>query len=86
MAQGVSDAIELVKETPPYAVVLDLFGGSEDAWQQLKPSVNGSQLIVAGKFTPDSVAKRLQPDAYVANGNVRGVINALLALNHKHSP
>jgi len=84
VAHGVSDALELAKEIPPRAVVLDLFHGSEDAWRRIKPAINGSRLIVAGKFTTASVAERMHPDAYVANGDVAEIIQALRSLNGAH--
>jgi ActR/RegA family two-component response regulator len=86
VAHGVADAIDLAQEAPPGAVVLDLVHGSEDAWRRIKPAAGGSRLIVGGKFTARSVADRLQSDCYVSNGNVSGIMEALLSLDPALSP
>ena len=80
VAHGVTDAVELARENPPHAVVLDLFEGSEDAWRRIKPAASNSRLIVAGRFTMGHVAERLRADVYVPGGDIPGIVDAVLGL------
>jgi ActR/RegA family two-component response regulator len=82
VAHGVGDAVDLARESQPWAIVLDLFHGTEDAWRQIKPAVSGSHLIITGRFTTAVVAERLRADAYVADAEVSSVMAAVPSFNN----
>ena len=54
-----SHAVESIDGHAPDMVILDLYMGAEDTWQRLRPRCPGSTVIVPGRFTDKTTAKRM---------------------------
>ena len=64
----------------PDIVILDLFMGVADAWQQLAPYCPGAMLVVPGRFTSRTTAERMGARLFIGQTHHQSVASAVIEL------
>ncbi len=83
IAESEADALRVVADQPPDAIVFDLHMNC-DAWRMLKAFCPDALLVVVGHFTTESQAQHMGAAAFVGKRDYGGVVDAVREVLAKH--